>query len=770
MNPHLQKIFFLFSALLLGNLPVNGQLKPGEWRDHFNYTHTTGVTETPSSVYCTTQNGFFYIDKEDHSLHTFSKTNGLSDYGVKLSAYSKEENILILAYNNTNIDLVKTDGIRNLNDILRKPMTEVKTINDILVLGRYAYLSCSFGIVVLDLVREEIKETYYIGENGEHLNVNSLAMLNDYFYAATDNGIFRADKNAPDLVWFGAWQRLQEVPSSEKSFNKIVTFGKYLFVNRSDAAMAQDTIYYLDNGSWKFFSSFPGIKNHNLRSENEKLVIAGGKIYLYQKDLNPERVIEDYGFGTADARDALFDGNGTLWIADRRSGLISTTDYQWYKASFPHGPYTNEAFYLRAWKNTLAIAGGGHDNSWNALFNAAKTYFLVNNEWKNLIYYDFKDIVRILEDPLNPDIIYLSSWNYGIVVLKDYKVETIYNEDNSSLQSIIPGHDFIRVGGMAFDKEHRLWVTNGAVNEPVSFRNDDGSWHSLPYGKYLHDLSLGDILIDHNGFKWVLLPRGNGLFIFDDNRTPEDATDDRAKRMPVIDQENISHNQLYCFTLDHNGYIWVGTDQGPMVYYSTYYVFDEPVLPVQRIKVPREDGSNLADYLLGTELVTTIAVDGANRKWIGTRKSGAFLVSPDGLKIIQHFTTADSPLPSDHIQSIAIEPATGEVFFGTSNGVVSYRGTATSGASNFDTVYAFPNPVRENYDGPVTITGLMEGSYVTITDISGNLVFKTQSLGGQALWYLKNMSGIRVRSGVYLVFITNGDGTRKQAAKILVIR
>ncbi len=758
------------SVLFFPALSLPAQLKPGTWRDHFNYSHALQVTETPSSLYCTTENGFFYLDKNDHSLHTFSKTNGLSDYGVKVTAYSRDENILIIAYNNTNIDLVKTDGIRNLSDILRKPMTGVKTIHDILVLGKIAYLSCSFGIVVIDLEKEEVKDTYYIGENGSHLNVNALALYHDSLYAATDNGVYRADRNAPDLVWFGAWQHLDNVPGAYHVFNKIISFNGYLFINRSGSSLPQDTVYFLDNGTWKFFSSFPGVKNYSLRASGDHLLITGGdKIYIYDQDLNLKRILDDYGFASTKARDALYDENGTFWIADNRGGLIYTNDFQWYKGNAPPGPYTNEVFYLRAWKNTLAIAGGGYDNSWNALYNPAKTYILRNNEWTNIINYDLKDIVRILEDPYDPERIYLSSWNYGIVVLKNDQVETIYNEDNSSLQSIIPGQDFIRVGGMVFDNEHRLWATNGGVNEPISFRSDDGTWHSLPYKKYVSNMILGDIIIDLNGYKWVLLPRGNGLFIFDDNHTPEDASDDRAKRMPVIDQENLPHNQIYCISIDHDGYIWVGTDQGPMVYYSTYYVFDQTILPIQRIKVPRNDGTGLADYLLGTEMVTAIIVDGANRKWIGTQKSGAFLVSPDGLQIIHHFTQANSPLPSDNIHSIAIEPSTGEIFFGTANGVVSYRGTATEGASDLSNVYAFPNPVRETYEGAVTITGLTEGAYVKITDISGNLVYETESLGGQAIWYVKNMSGARVSSGVYLVFITDREGTRKQVAKILVI-
>jgi len=747
------------------------QIPVGTWRDHYAYSHVERIAETPDRIYCTTNSGFFYLEKKDNSLHTYSKIQGLSDHGVSVTAYSNYEHALVIAYKNTNIDLVRENGIKNISDVYRKPIAGVKTINDIILLDSYAYLSCSFGIVVLNLSKNEIKDTYIIGENGKQINVFSMAYLAPYLYAATEEGIYRADRNAPDLVYFGAWSRITEIPGYSGSFTKIVSFQGRLFANRSDAVLPQDTIYYMENGVWKVFSSLPGIKNYSLHVSHNHLIVASGTILrIYDLQNKLIHSITDYGYAKPKARDALFDEKGTLWIANDEGGLIYTNDYQNFPATFPDGPYSSEAFYINAWNNTVAVAAGGRGYAWDAIYNAAKLYTYKNNQWNSFIDYNIKDIVRLLEDPLNPEIVYAATWNYGILVFNSGKLKTIYNENNSSLQTIIPGKDLIRIGGMAFDRQHRLWVTNALVNNPVSVRMENGSWHSLPYGKYLNNIITGDILISQSGYKWVLLPRGNGLFIFDDRDTPENAMDDRVKKLSVIDQDGEPHNEIYCMAEDHNGYIWVGTNQGPMIYYNPDQVFDKPSLIIQRVKVPRNDGSNLADYLLGTELITTIAIDGADRKWLGTQKAGVFLVSSDGLKKIHHFTTTNSPLPSNHIQSIAIEPISGEVFFGTDQGIVSYRGTATAGSSDLRKVYAFPNPVRENYNGLITITGLIPGSYVKITDLSGNLVYETKSLGGQAIWYGKTMSGEKVHSGVYLVFISNDDGSRTQVTKILVIR
>ncbi len=766
-------LFFIFLALIPANMP--GQTPVGTWRDYFAYSHAERLTETPSRIYCITNSGFFYLNKKDNSLHTYSKIQGLSDHGVSAVAYAPREQTLVITYKNTNIDLVTGNSIININDIYRKQFTGEKTINDILILDTEAYLSCSFGIVVINLLKKEIKDTYIIGENGKQINVFSLAYQSSYLYAATEEGIYRADRNATDLVYYGAWTRITDIPSFQREFTKIVSFRGHLFVNRSDPSYAQDTVYFQDEkGLWKVFSSLAGIKNYNLHVSQDHLLIASDKIlriYDYDKEIQlTPRTISDYGDAVPKARDALLDEQGTLWIANAEGGLIYTRDFQNYLVASPSGPYSAEAYYVRAWKNTVAVAAGGRDLAWNATYNAAKLYIYKNNQWHNFIAYDVKDIVRVLEDPLNPDRIYASAWNFGILVFYKGHLEKTYNEENSSLQSIVPGQNYIRVGGMAFDSQHRLWVTNALVNNPVSVRMEDGSWHSLPYGKYLHNIETGDILISKSGYKWILLPRGNGLFIFDDRGTPEDASDDRAKRMAIIDQDGVPHNEIYCMAEDHDGYIWVGTTQGPMVYFNPSQVFDQAILPIQRVKVPRNDGSNLADYLLGTETITTLSIDGADRKWIGTQKSGVFLVSPDGLKKIHHFTSENSPLPSNHIQSIAVEASIGEVFIGTDQGLVSYRGTAIEGTLDYKKVYAFPNPVRENYQGPITITGLISESSVKITDISGNLVYETESLGGQALWYRKNMSGKEVSSGIYLVFISNQDGTMTQVTKILVIK
>jgi len=229
-------------------------------------------------------------------------------------------------------------------------------------------------------------------------------------------------------------------------------------------------------------------------------------------------------------------------------------------------------------------------------------------------------------------------------------------------------------------------------------------------------------------------------------------------------------DRVYSVAEDNDGNIWVGTIAGPIVYYGAYGIIDEEddIIGTQ-ILIPRNDGTGLGDPLLKSEKINCIVIDGANRKWFATEKSGAFLMSEDGKTEIYKFNSENSPLFSNNVRSIAINDDNGEIFFGTDKGILSFKGQATKGGEDYHDVYVYPNPVRENYRGDITVTGLVANVNVKITDVSGNLVFETTALGGQAIWDGKNFSGKRVNTGVYLVFCSNEDGTKTHVTKLLFI-
>ena len=287
--------------------------------------------------------------------------------------------------------------------------------------------------------------------------------------------------------------------------------------------------------------------------------------------------------------------------------------------------------------------------------------------------------------------------------------------------------------------------------------------------------TIDKILITKRNQKWVNIPRQNiGIFIFDDNNTIDNTTDDKSyffSRFYDQDDKLVDVTGYFCMAEDKNGAIWVGTSKGPIVFNNPSRALDlKDKFRCSRIKIPYNDGTNKAYYLMDTEKITAIAVDGGNRKWLGTESSGLFLVSEDGTETLENFTTSNSPLPSNNILSLAINDINGEVFIGTDKGLVSYQGIAIEGKEDYSEVYAFPNPVREDYNGIITITGLMENSLVKITDLNGNIIYQGRSLGGQIGWDGHNSNGEFVKTGIYLVLAIQEEGKESVVTKIMVVR
>jgi hypothetical protein len=421
---------------------------------------------------------------------------------------------------------------------------------------------------------------------------------------------------------------------------------------------------------------------------------------------------------------------------------------------------------ITSYNGKTIICGGGVDNAWNNLMRPFQISIYENNTWTNIKYTYVFDAMRAFIDPADESHFFIASWGGGLLEYKNNELIYRYKDDNSPLQTIVPGGPYVRICGLAMDRSRNLWITQSEVPGTLKILKPDESWIVNPATMEVY--TVGDIIITRTGLKWVVLPRGMGLFIMDDNDTPDYFDDDLYKQMFVTDPDGKVVTFINCLVEDLEGNIWVGTDQGPLIYYNPDKVFEEEIKAF-RIKIPRNDGSGLADLLLATESITSIAVDGANRKWLGASSSGAYLLSPDGTRKLINYNEQNSPILSNMIANIAVDNKTGDVWFVTSQGTISVRGEATAGKEEFSGVYSFPNPVREDFTGSVTVTGLMKDTQIKITDISGNLVYETVSNGGQASWDLTTYNGRRVATGVYLVFCASSDGSQSCVTKILVI-
>jgi hypothetical protein len=755
-------IYFLFAAVF----SLRGQNPVGTWEDHLSYFSAKSIAISPKDVYASTGSSIIVYNKEFESLRRISRVQGLTETGISNIAWSSEYNSLIIAYSSTSIDIVKDNTVYNIGDIKRKYIPGKKEIYRIKTKGKYAYLSTSFGIVVVDLSRKEIYDTWKPGNGADTPDVFDLSFGNNKVYAATSEGVYYADDTNPGLSYFGNWNLITTLPTPSGLYNAVLVAQNKVYVNRSEMFAPGDSVYVIDSAT-ELFSFQTGIFNLSFdKYQGGFTITAKGVVKIYNEEGTDIKEISLYNPEFPDMSQAIVEG-ADIWIADKSYGLIKGVNMtSFLKLNLP-GPYTNNVLSISNVSGKTFIAGGGVDNAWNNQWRALQVFVHENNAWQSDIAYDTWDAMRILADPNNNKHIWVSTWGSGLIEYENNAVLHKYDDSNSPLQTIIPGKPYSRICGLAMDKERNLWITQTGVPGSIKVLKPDGTWITNPIT--IEAPTIGDILITKTGIKWIVLPRGYGLFILDDNNTPENFNDDRYKQMLVKDTENKVISNVYSIAEDIDGNIWVGTDQGPAVYYNPGQIFeDDP--KAFRIKVPRNDGTGLADYMLGTEIITSVAVDGANRKWLGTFSSGAYLLSSDGSVKLQNYTEENSPLLSNTVVDLAIDDKSGEIWFGTAKGTISLRGDATLGGMEFRNVYTFPNPVRENFTGNVTVTGLMRNTQIRITDISGNLVYQTVSDGGQATWNLRTYNGERVSTGVYLVFCASEDGTSTAITKMLVIR
>ena len=757
-------LYILFVLLTWISFPLVGQISMGQWRTHLPYQYAFLVETTDDRVFCSTTGGLFYYKLDDNLVEKISKVDGLSDNGVSAMRWNSELETLILAYENSNLDIIRNGIVMNIPDIMKKQITGDKSIYDIYYIDKNAYLSTGFGIVVVNLEKDEISETYLIGDNGQSLKVNQVTSDGTYLFAATDQGIRKGLLSDPFLVDYNAWELVTDIPGSSGAFSAIAFFEDRLFASSDDPADEQDQVYYSSGSGWSTYPYFTGSLCYEILNQGEFLsLVDDTAVHL----INDDFLVVQQLFSTR-PRSASLDYQGDLWLADFGGGLI-TNQGEGTWSIIPNGPYSTSVFDMESSGGVLQAVVGGVTASWNNVFNAATLETFKDEKWSSAHSWADRDLITLAIDPNDPSHVYTGAWGSGLLEFRGKEI-TSYNETNSSLQTIIPG-PFVRIGGVALDPQGNLWMTNSNVSEPISVLKADGTWKSFQADNLISGYNaLGDILVSSAGNKWVIVPRGNGLFAMNDNMTIDDTADDIYEKVSVVDKYGkVITNDVYSFAEDHDGNLWLGTNQGVLVMYSPYRLFVDGTIYAQEILIPRDDGSGYADALLGTQVVTAIEVDGANRKWLGTSGGGVYLVSEDGLEELEQFNANNSPLLSDVIADICVDGQTGEVFFGTDKGIISYKGEAMEGSSAYSNVVVYPNPVRETYEGPVAIKGLLENTTVKISDMGGNLVFETESLGGQAVWDGTNFNGQRVATGVYMIFLSNADGSLSHVTKVLFI-
>lgn len=761
--------FFLSSAA-----HAWGQI--GFWTDHLPYYETIDVADDGQGlIFCATPYAVFAYDHPNKSVTRYNKTSVLSDVGVSAIGYSKQQKVLLVGYDNGNLDLIWGEAEVNLQDIAQSNILADKGIREVTFEGGLAYLSCGFGVVVLDPAKQEVSDTWFLGPDGIYVGVNDVVFDQTFVYAATEAGVYRAERGNAFLADFQNWDLVTEVPEPMANVVNLERNGQYMLAQIEDGNDDRIYVQTLETGEWQALPGLdPGILRDVHLSDTRLLVTTYGNLRFYDMDLNQEGIWGDVSDTPMRANAIIHTDNNRVWIANEEGGLLGFNFFgdQW--KVLPDGPKRADVRRVEAWNNNVWISTGGVDASWVPNYTSAGTYGLVDRSWvweRNFGDSTFFDLMDASINPLDPTEVFFGSWYHGLIRMKDGEFTDLYNDLNSSLTSGDFGGSLrFGVGGLDFDRDGNLWFSNNQSATPLHVRTAGGEFQALNVAGLVDEFNrVTEVLAAASGYIWCMVPDQTGILVLDPGDTPGDPTDDSVI---LLDSEagsgGLPSRDVFCMEEDLDGEMWVGLLEGLAVFYSQDCLFEGGEnCDAQQILIT-QDGN--VQILLETETVQAIEIDGANRKWVGTVNSGAFLLSPDGTQTVQHFTAENSPLLSNNVLDIAINHETGEVYFATEKGLIAYRGDATNYYPEMENVSVFPNPVQPGYAGDVIIDGLAQDADVKISDAAGNVVFQTVANGGRAVWDGQRASGGAVSTGIYFVYVSTTDGQSREVTKLAVVR
>lgn len=756
------------------------QVAMGKWRTHFSYNSVNQIAQSDRKIYAVSDGALFSVDKLDGYIkpEVYSKVSGLNGSNIGSIEFDPLSKELLVVYANGNIDILESGGITNIPDLYNKQLGSSKNVNQIQFYQNKAFLACDFGILVLNTLKKEVADTYIIGPNASEVKILATTVYKDNIYALTSTSLFKASVNEPHLVNYEFWKTLTNTPGNG-DFQAIDSFAGSLFVLRNNK------MYKLENNdSWSEF--LPTFSVSKMYVSNNKLIIyTSAGIYSIDESLNATAINLGVDYSLEEVEYDVT--NNTYWFAAKEKGVVKydASESEGITEFKPDGPATNTAWNMTFAGKKLFVVSGGREGA--QFGNDGNVMIYENGKWSNLLaqtiqaitQHPVKDFMNVAVDPVDNKHFFVTSYGTGLFEYKNDAFFMWHNYLNSTIQGhpAVPSNpwDYMRLDGAAFDNKGNLFLNNSAVSAGVKILKADRSWIEQTIPGMTKDV-MGLTLVNNQNpnQKWATSYRQSEIYVYDNNGTIDDTSDDKP---PVVlkslaDPDNtgqvITFKMTYSIAQDKNGVVWVGTDNGPLLFNNTSKAFDAGYT-CSRVKIPRNDGTNQADYLLDGERINVIAIDGANRKWIGTENSGVYLMSENGQETIEQFTVSNSPLLSNTVMSIAINPVTGEVFMGTGMGIISYQGNAADATDAFENVHAYPNPVRENYNGVITITGLIANTQVKITDLTGNLICETVSNGSVATWDGKNSNGRKVGTGIYLAICVNEDGTKSTITKIMVI-
>ncbi|TEB42620.1 T9SS C-terminal target domain-containing protein [Flavobacterium circumlabens] len=732
------------------------------WQGYFSFNEIKDISESATTVFAASENAVFSKNQANNTIKTTTTVDGLSGQTISALYYSETAKKTLIGYENGLLAIVnETDGsISKKVDIINKQLApNLKKINHFMERDGLVYVSCDFGIVQFNLKTLQFGDTYFIGDNGAEISVRQTSFFNGFIYAATSSGIRRADLANANLIDFNQWS--------------VVNSGDWSSVETFDTALiAINTAGYIHRYNSSTFVGFVQLPQSSvdMRAKNNNLFITTATtVYVYNNQMTLSRQISN----TQVLNDRLSFSCATtvgdlIYIGTKENGLFSSTlsGASVFENSTPKGPLRNSVFALQATTTSLWTVFGDYSGVYNPYpkdnYGISK---FSKDQWLDIPYEEVlgaKSLVRIAVDPNNENKVYIGSYDAGLLKVENNVPSYLYGTGNSSLDAI-SGTTDVWVNGTVFDKAGNLWMNNSLVDDGIKVLKPNGDWQVYSTKSIITNVAscaFGRMAIDKNGTKWMAT-YNNGIVGFNEkgNVFKKITMGSDAGNLPFIDAR--------VATPDNNNQLWIGTTKGLRILSNVNSFLTDSQLTTKAIII-LEDG--LAQELLYEQFITDIVVDGSNNKWIATADSGVFLVSPNGQETKYHFTINNSPLPSNTVNDIDINSATGEVFIATDKGLVSFKGVSTAANEDLNEVFVYPNPVRPNYAGTVKVAGLLDKANIKITDIEGNLVFETTSQGGTIEWDTTAFGRYKVASGVYMIFISAQDGVETKVKKVMIIR
>ena len=764
------KRILLLLALVI-SLNAMAQNAVGDWYIHTSFVgnQVTNVIETNHWVYYLSGSNLFRLDKETQENESLSIINDLSDMGVSHMYYNNDRDYLVVVYENSNIDVILSNGsVVNMPEVKDAVMTTSKTINDVTFAEGIIYLAADFGYVVIDDHKFVVKESHFYDEA-----VTSVAQIGNKLLLTTSK-----------RCYYGNVNEYHETLSSFKT----ASFRTSAYLR----PVSDNTFFSLSSRTYLFTMTLK--EDGTAQFDSEVVVDArttvlqptvGGYLLnvpssgkCYKTDADGLNAVETDTQG--EICSCHPSGDGTWWAAGP-SGLHQMGSENYYK---PNALSFNIPFWMTYNKSQgkLYVTPPSANGFFTTVTPmAVGTYDGIkwNDATPESAPNDGCYWIEFMPD--DPDTYFLGTWRRGLLKVVQDEIVWNYDSTNSTLAKRYAMHPITSI-----DRYGNVWVVQ-------PYENPNHPVMVLPAAKAkLNETSASDwilpeiegIFTGHTQQASFLSTRNSNydikIFTDGDFEMPVffwnsggelSVQPQQVSYKQLIDQDGLpfSWTNIVCLAEDLNGIVWMGCTEG-VVSFNPAQAFSSD-FRVNHIKVPRNDGTGMADYLLDGIQVNDVAVDGANRKWIATQSSGLFLVSADGSEIIRRFNMTNSPLASNTVYKVCCNPNSNSVYVTTPSGLYEYFSDSSPAESSYDNIYAYPNPVRPEFTGNVTLVGMMDNTLVKIADAGGNVICQLKSTGGMATWDCCDQYGERVKTGVYFVLCSQANGSGEAVVtKIAVIR